>query len=220
MVSIALIVWLNPRPAEAQVSFTQITNTMGEVFTNTTPRSINADGSKIAFYSSHDLTGGNPDGNQEIFLWREGSGITQLTNTGGNNWYPSISADGTRIAFVSHNDLTPGSPGNADGNYEIFLATLSPSGDTDDDGVLDVSDNCPNEPNPDQADYDADHAGDVCDSDDDNDGVLDTGDNCPFNANQDQADADGDGRGDACDADPDGDTVVLHDNCPLAPNPD
>jgi hypothetical protein len=39
-----------------------------------------------------------------------------------NTYELSFSADGTRIAFTSNSDLVPGSPGNADGNWEIFLA--------------------------------------------------------------------------------------------------
>ena len=100
---------------------TQITNTTGG--SNLWP-SINADGTRIAFDSSRDLTGGNPDGNHEIFLWTSGAGFTQITSsTAGYNGAAFINADGTRIAFVSNKDLTPGSPGNADGNYEIFLAS-------------------------------------------------------------------------------------------------
>jgi hypothetical protein len=41
-----------------------------------------------------------------------------------------------------------------------FSAT---SGDTDEDGILDVNDNCPNNANADQADRDGDGLGDVCD---------------------------------------------------------
>ena len=58
--------------------------------------------------------------------------------------------------------------------------------DTDRDGVCLGDDNCPNVPNPNQADRDVDGVGDVCD-------------NCPNAANANQADADGDGAGDACD---------------------
>ena len=47
-------------------------------------------------------------------------------------------------------------------------------------------DNCPDDPNPDQADDDGDDVGNVCD-------------NCPQDFNPGQEDTDGDGIGDACD---------------------
>ena len=74
--------------------------------------------------------------------------------------------------------------------------------DTDDDGIGDNIDNCPNTPNPDQADGDYDGLGDVCDAgtDADRDDVPDGSDNCPLISNANQADLDDDGRGDACDA--------------------
>jgi hypothetical protein len=50
------------------------------------------------------------------------------------------------------------------------------------------ADNCPDDPNVDQADDDGDGVGTVCD-------------NCPFTSNPDQADDDGDGIGDACEPD-------------------
>jgi Tol biopolymer transport system component len=107
--------------------FAQITNTT--VSLNVDP-SINANGTRIAFTSSADLTPGNPgnaDHNNEVFLYDTTSGVfTQITNTTGGflttfNGVPSINAAGNRVAFASTHDLTPGSPGNADRSREIFL---------------------------------------------------------------------------------------------------
>ena len=96
-----------------------------------------------------------------------------------------------------------------------FTGTIYDEGiDADNDGVLDVSDNCPLGPgpfpaDPDQTDADSDGVGDVCDgvTDSDGDGVDDGVDNCPSVANADQTDTDGDGVGDACDVD-DGDWII------------
>ncbi len=100
--------------------------------------------------------------------------------------------------------------------------------DSDDDGVVDIIDNCPSTPNFDQDDTDGDGFGDACDPDTDNDGACDIGgphpdgtpgtppggctgsDNCPTVPNplQTNTDADlagagasvtGDADGDACD---------------------
>lgn len=90
--------------------------------------------------------------------------------------------------------------------------------DSDGDGVPDVTDNCPNDPNPGQEDADGDGRGDVCD-------------NCPNIANPGQEDADGDGVGDTCDlcTDTDGDSfgnpgfpanTCPTDNCPNTANAD
>lgn len=75
------------------------------------------------------------------------------------------------------------------------------SQDSDNDGVLDSSDNCANTANSDQADFDGDGSGDACDADDDNDGVEDSSDWAPFNQNE-QFDTDGDGVGDNSDCAP------------------
>ena len=74
-----------------------------------------------------------------------------------------------------------------------------PDSDSDDDGVPDDDDNCPNVANADQADLDGDGQGDACDSDIDGDGVGNGTDNCSRTPNPGQEDADGDGIGDECD---------------------
>jgi Putative metal-binding motif/Thrombospondin type 3 repeat len=80
-----------------------------------------------------------------------------------------------------------GSAGNSSNGQPRVLPTscTSPNLDTDLDGVLDKSDNCPLASNAGQADVDGDGRGDLCD-------------NCPTTFNPDQADTDGNGVGNAC----------------------
>ena len=71
--------------------------------------------------------------------------------------------------------------------------------------MSDLQDNCPNIPNPDQADANANRIGDVCElqiADDDGDGIPNEIDNCRFTPNPDQRDDDGDGIGNLCDQTP------------------
>jgi thrombospondin type 3 repeat protein/hemolysin type calcium-binding protein len=105
-------------------------------------------------------------------------------------------------------------------NFETVNFSNCVFSDLDGDGVLDDFDNCPETPNIDQQDDDADGLGNVCDDDPEGDGVA-AGDNCPSVANADQRDTDGDGLGNACDPDLDGDGVANgDDNCLLTPNAD
>ena len=93
--------------------------------------------------------------------------------------------------------------------------------DIDQDGVLNVVDNCPDQANADQDDLDEDDVGDLCDTDIDGDNVPNEEDNCPRVANSDQDNLDDDDQGDLCDDDLDGDTVNNGlDNCPHVPNQD
>ena len=107
---------------------------------------------------------------------------------------------------------------------------VASAADSDGDGVLNASDNCPMVFNPvrpldggAQADNDSDTVGDACDvcpvnagtttctavdpNDRDGDGVVNATDNCPDLSNPGQADGDTDGKGDVCDA------------CPTVSNP-
>jgi Tol biopolymer transport system component len=104
-------------------TITQITDTTGGDTANASA-SINADGTRIAFESTRDLTGENSVLNRELFLFATTtSTFTQLTSGGGGQKYlPSINADGTRIAFESNANLTNE---NFNFNSEIYLADTS-----------------------------------------------------------------------------------------------
>ncbi len=99
--------------------FTQITD---ETSGSSSDPSINSDGSLIAFESDSDINGGNPDGNEEIYLFDTTNGTTtQITDeTAVFSSDPSINSDGTRIAFVSNGGMNGGNP---DENAEVFLST-------------------------------------------------------------------------------------------------
>ncbi len=108
-------------------------------------------------------------------------------------------------------------------NMAVYLNSKSPSSmivstDIDADGILNISDNCACEANPNQTDTDGDGIGDACDNcptlannsqtDIDKDGIGDVCDNCPRHYNSLQMDIDNDHIGDSC------------DNCPTAVNSD
>ncbi|MFS4494465.1 thrombospondin type 3 repeat-containing protein [Maribacter sp. 2308TA10-17] len=124
-------------------------------------------------------------------------------------------ADNIMFRFVFHSDFSENQEGIV---IDDFVIDGTPTDDEDDDndGILDVDDNCPLTPNADQLNTDGDAMGDVCDDDDDGDGILDVDDNCPLTPNADQADVDGDGIGDVCEDinDNDGDGIANEvDNC-------
>jgi Tol biopolymer transport system component len=93
------------------------------------PPVISADGSTIAFTSTADLTGQNPDGGHEVFVIKpDGTGLRQLTNTAAppeSIWWPSITADGSIVAFLSIYDLSGADPDLAG---DIFLVNSDGTG--------------------------------------------------------------------------------------------
>ncbi|MEC8577031.1 MAG: thrombospondin type 3 repeat-containing protein [Candidatus Thermoplasmatota archaeon] len=125
-----------------------------------------------------------------------------LTNTGGWSWLDVTgsaalevgwdiafngsdvaAAVGSYIGPAGSDTITKGTDSvTTAGGWDLFVWALDPSmkADTDNDGVPDVSDNCPNDSNPLQGNTDGDAQGDACDSDDDNDGITDNSpDDCP-----------------------------------------
>ena len=105
---------------------------------------------------------------------------------------------------------------------EVFTFKI----DSDEDGVVDINDNCILQVNADQFNFDGDLLGDDCDLDDDNDGVPDVSDAFQFDASE-SNDNDDDGTGDNADPDDDNDLVNDFDisnepldNCPFMANPD
>ena len=114
------------------------------------------------------------------FVANAARGETDLTNE------PNVIF---RVVF--HSDQAVVEEGAIIDDFQVF--GVQDDEDDDNDGVLDVDDNCQYTPNPDQTDTDNDGEGDACDLDDDNDGILDVDDNCPLVFNPGQEDFDGDG---------------------------
>jgi hypothetical protein len=81
-----------------------------------------------------------------------------------------------------------------------IILTPLPEEDSDEDGLGDRADNCPEVSNPEQEDSDFDGEGDACqvETDTDEDGVADEDDNCPEVANSEQIDSNENGIGDLC----------------------
>ncbi|MGX9728877.1 MAG: thrombospondin type 3 repeat-containing protein [Candidatus Electronema sp. VV] len=106
--------------------------------------------------------------------------------------YTRLALDSGGTPYVAYQDLA-----NSD-KASVMKFAAAPV-DTDGDGIVDSTDNCPLVANANQKNTDGDTLGDACDTDDDNDAVLDASDNCPLVANPDQKDSDGDKIGDVCD---------------------
>jgi Tol biopolymer transport system component len=102
-------------------TISQVTNSTGSgLFANRTPVIGGSDDVPVvAFISPKNYTGGNDDGNNEVFRWTLGS-FQQLTTTTGNTAVnlSEMSADGSTIAISSERNLNTFS--NGDLNTEVF----------------------------------------------------------------------------------------------------
>jgi Tol biopolymer transport system component len=112
----------------------QLTHTVGGV--GISEPDLSSDGQLVVFASASDLvSGGNADGNNEIFTIRaDGTGLVQLTHTTGGrtglgfagNTHPVFDPGAQHIVFSSDRDLVAG--GNADGNNDLFMMNIDGSG--------------------------------------------------------------------------------------------
>lgn len=174
-----------------------------------------------------------PNGNVFVVAFKGTQGrVTEYAEPAGHYYRPFVRGEGVLsdpkgLAFLpaSGNDLN-----------QNWVLDECEGGDLDSDGVANVDDNCPTEPNADQTDSDGDGIGDVCDNcsstanvdqrDVDGDGIGDVCDNCPTFVNIGQDDGDSDGRGDECDNCPglsnadqlDTDGDFIGDDCDPCPN--
>lgn len=183
----------------------------------------------------------NPGPGSAYIFYRDEGGsdnwgqVTKVNSSDGGleDWFGfAVATTGDAVAVGAPRDSESAPYAGA-----IYIYQL----DSDDDGVQDSTDNCPDEPNANQVDNDGDCIGNLCDEfpdiydlsqkDSDNDGFGDTCDNCPLIFNPGQEDYDADGIGDLCDGciDSDGDGygnpefpnfTCDEDNCPDVVNKD
>jgi hypothetical protein len=168
-------------------------------------------------------------GQNDLTVSRLNADLTELTFStflGGTNrdWYAGMAFDASGNIVAAALTLSSNVPFSTtahdtsySGNTDAFV-TIVPHEyftDVDDDSVLDIVDNCPTVPNPDQDDGDGDSVGDLCDL-------------CP--GHDDLSDGDGDAVPDGCDdcTDTDADgygnsgypaNTCAADNCPDEYNP-
>ncbi len=145
---------------------------------------VAADGSLSVYFTDTDSEGtdanllrGYINDSGEVVMLSFGAGDPdladdELPNQLGAAWFF------LGIEYIGDPDADADSDGLT--NYEEFQSPLPPAMDADGDGVLDVDDNCPFVPNPDQLDTEGDGIGDACDDDDDNDGIPDFMDAYPL----------------------------------------
>jgi hypothetical protein len=104
-----------------------------------------------------------------------GTGASTTTHVSGQYQFKTLPS-GTYTINVTATGYYPASKSGVvvvTNQKTIQNFPLTPQTDSDDDGVDDLIDNCPDTYNPEQIDSDGDETGDACDTDDDNDGMPD-----------------------------------------------
>ena len=121
--------------ATDEVSVFPVTNITDTAVTAV--RGVSDDGKRVLFESAANITGNNADLNPEVYIYEvDKRTVVQITNTKNivdaadatkilvrvSNHNAALSGDGTKIVFSSNSSDLAGA--NADGNQEIFLASL------------------------------------------------------------------------------------------------
>ena len=159
MTSTTRTVYLNGNPLTETSSFTPIDWSSGSLYLG-----WDSDGSDRAFKGLID----------EVRIWNSARTEEEIIS----NMYKE--AEGTEeglLACYNFNDRSVNATDIAGGHNGTITGgtyTLSYSlNDSDEDGVIDMNDNCPYAANPDQADVDYDGTGDVCDDEIEGEGLYD-----------------------------------------------
>ena len=147
-------------------------------------------GGMIAVPTDFGIHVGNTNGGADFFM-------AQLDSNGNWDWVENLGSTADDVLGDISVNMTdhPAAFGafqgtinkgtqsvTSSGGVDLVIWSLDPvnNADSDNDGVNDLTDNCPNTNNPLQVDSDLDGDGDECDYDDDNDGITDySGDDCP-----------------------------------------
>jgi hypothetical protein len=123
-----------------QMFYADISNLNAPVFTQLTNTAVNnagangtvsGNGTKLTLSTQEDLTGMNPDGSIEFFIFDVNNLVVPFgqltddpTNSGSITSTPIIDTNGSRVAFTSSEDYVP--PGtNPNGGRQLFLSQIA-----------------------------------------------------------------------------------------------
>ena len=133
-------------------------------------------------FEAHVTGGGVPGYTYQWSIKEDGDSSWSSVGTNSANWTWNPASGEAGIYAVSCM-VTDSQDHTGEGVWDGFGVSAA---DSDNDGIPDFEDNCPETPNPNQTNSDNDSHGDVCD-------------NCPLVDNEDQIDSNGNGIGDSCD---------------------